>query len=387
MRIKKIFGIEKNVFMLGLVSFFNDFSSEMILSIFPAFFESVLKSGAASLGVIEGVADGFSNFIKIYSGRLSDKIQKRKILAVVGYGISVATRPFYLLVTAPAHVLGIRITDRIGKGFREAPRDALISLSAPEDELGKSFGYHRAMDTLGAIAGPLTAFVILREFPGHWNTLFITAFIVGLCAIGSFVFVHEVTGIVKKTRLNLAWKGYPRHFVLFLVSISILSIGNIPMAVLLLRTQDLGLDVSYIPLFYLFYNVSFAIFAFSAGKVADAVGDRKVIFIGYLLLSMSYAFIIYDDSLSALAIGFVVLGLFSALTDGIQRSYIARIVPEEHRGSAFGYLNAAIGFGSIIAGVMGGLLWQNYGPIFALSTASVIIVAGLLVLIAARDNV
>src|SRR3989344_3059120 len=175
---KRLLGIEKNVFFMGLVSFFNDFSNEMIVSVFPAFFQSVLKSGAASLGFIEGVADAFANLTKIYSGNLSDRIQKRKVLAIIGYIISVATRPFYLAVSIPAQVLGIRVVDRIGKGFREAPRDALLSLSSPQNELGRSFGFHRAMDSLGAIAGPLVAFFILRAFPDGFNTIFVTAFVI-----------------------------------------------------------------------------------------------------------------------------------------------------------------------------------------------------------------
>src|SRR3989338_7280143 len=142
---KRIFGIEKNVFFMGLVSFFNDFSNEMIVSVFPAFFSSVLKSGAASLGFIEGVADGISNLTKVFSGRLSDKTQKRKMLALSGYILSVATRPFYLISSVASHILGIRVIDRIGKGIREAPRDALLSLSANPEHIGRSFGFHRAM--------------------------------------------------------------------------------------------------------------------------------------------------------------------------------------------------------------------------------------------------
>ena len=154
---KRIAGLPKNVFLLGVVSFFNDFSSEMVLSVFPAFFVSVLKSGAASLGLVEGLADGASNIIKIYSGRLSDTIQKRKIFIFIGYSLSVLTRPFYIFTGSVGAVLGLRFIDRIGKGVREAPRDTIISFSALEGELGRSFGYHRAMDTMGGILGPLVA--------------------------------------------------------------------------------------------------------------------------------------------------------------------------------------------------------------------------------------
>src|SRR5665213_759102 len=155
----RIFGLQRNVFFLGLTSFFNDFSSEMILSILPAFFISVLKSGAASLGVVEGVAEAAANVIKIYAGKWSDRIQRRKVFAIAGYSVSVISRPFYLLASSVLGVIGIRIVDRIGKGLRDSPRDALISLSAPKDEVGRSFGYHRAMDTVGAVVGPLVAYL------------------------------------------------------------------------------------------------------------------------------------------------------------------------------------------------------------------------------------
>src|ERR1044072_6282166 len=156
---RKILGLDRNIFMLGLTSFFNDFSNEMILSAFPAFFSSVLKTGAASLGLVEGIADGASNLLKIYSGGLSDRIQKRRIFMFLGYGLSVLIRPFYMIAGTVAPVLGLRVLDRVGKGVREAPRDVIISASAAEGEIGRSFGYHRAMDTAGAILGTFGAFV------------------------------------------------------------------------------------------------------------------------------------------------------------------------------------------------------------------------------------
>ena len=161
----RILGLPRNVFFLGLTSFFNDFSSEMVASVFPAFFISVLKAGAESLGLVEGVAEAASNLIKVYSGRWSDRIEKRKVFAIVGYTLSVFTRPFYVFAGSVGAVIGLRLTDRIGKGLRDPPRDALISLSTSKEEIGRSFGYHRAMDTLGAIVGPLVAYIVLSYNP------------------------------------------------------------------------------------------------------------------------------------------------------------------------------------------------------------------------------
>ena len=377
---KRLFGVEKNVFFMGLVSFFNDFSNEMILSVFPAFFSSVLKSGAASLGFIEGVADGFANLTKIFSGRLSDKIQRRKALALFGYALSVATRPLYLVSTTAAHILGIRIVDRLGKGVREAPRDALLSLSASTAAMGRSFGFHRAMDSAGAILGPLVAFLILSRAPEAFNTVFIAAFAVGVLALFSFAFIREMHAGVARggaARLRLQLQAHTREFRRFLVIIFILSLANLPIALLLLRTQDLGLPIHFIPLFYLFFNIANTLFSYTAGRLADTVGDKPVILGGDLLIALAYLLIIYDHTLSALAFGFVLLGIGYAFTDGVQRSFAARLTLAGERGNAYGFLHAAIGFGVLIAGIVGGVLWQNFGASAALSLALAFILVGL----------
>lgn len=377
---KKVLGVEKNVFFMGLVSFFNDFSNEMILSVFPAFFSSVLKSGAASLGLIEGVADGISNLTKIFSGRLSDKIQRRKALALFGYALSVATRPFYLVSTAAAHILGIRIADRIGKGIREAPRDVLLSLSASSSRLGRSFGFHRAMDSAGAILGPLAAFFILSKTPEAFHTVFITAFIVGVLALFSFFFIQEINvgaGCAVK-HLHLRLKAQTKEFRRFLFIIFLFSLANLPIALLLLRTQDLGLELSFIPLFYLFFNTSSTFFSHRAGRLADRVGDKPVILGGYLLIALAYLFMIYDQTLTALAFGFVLLGIGYAFTDGVQRSFAARLTLAGERGGAFGLLHAVIGCGVLISGIVGGFLWQNFGAVSALSLSLGLILVGLI---------
>ncbi|MDO8594284.1 MAG: MFS transporter [bacterium] len=375
---KKFFGVPKNVFFMGLVSFFNDFSNEMIVSVFPAFFSSVLKSGAASLGFIEGVADGLSNLTKIFSGRLSDQTQKRKRLALWGYILSVATRPFYLISTTAVHVLGIRVTDRIGKGIREAPRDALLSLSADPEHIGRSFGFHRAMDSAGAVLGPLAAFLILWIFPGAFNTVFITAFFVGILALFSFVFIHEVHAVHSRgEKIRLELKAHTKEFKQFLIIIFILSLANVPIALLLLRTQDLQLNPSFIPLFYLFYSVSYTLFSVTAGRMADKVGDKPVILGGYLLTGIGYLFMIYDHTLTALAVGFIIVGIGSSFTDGVQRSFAARLTVAEERGSAYGLLNAAIGFGLLFAGIIGGFIWQEFGAETALTGALALTLAAL----------
>src|ERR1035437_9364131 len=200
---ERILGLPKNIFFLGLTSFFNDFSSEMVFSVFPAFFTSVLKAGAGSLGLVDGIAEAASNLFKVYSGSLSDRFQKRKPLVVAGYALSVVTRPFYIFVSTVGGALGLRFVDRVGKGFRDSPRDAIISLSTPNEELGRSFGYHRAMDTIGAVLGPLAAYLLLSRFPMRFDVVFGTAFVVGLLALMTLVFIKDVVAARAAERVGV----------------------------------------------------------------------------------------------------------------------------------------------------------------------------------------
>jgi MFS family permease len=378
----RILGYPKNVFTLGLTSLFNDFSSEMIHSILPAFFVSVLGVGAGALGVVEGVADAAANVMKIYSGQASDRTRKHKVFAVAGYSLSVLTRPFYVLAVSIGSVAGLRFIDRLGKGLRETPRDVLISLSTSPQEAGRSFGFHKAMDTTGAVIGPLVAFWILAVFPGSFSTVFAVSFIVGIVAVGTLFFVREIKRADPPTvpvGVRIPTKPLSKHYKLFLVSIFLLSMGSLPVAVLLLKTTDSGLALALIPLFYVTYNISYVGFSIGAGKVADRIGAEKVIVAGYLILVVAYLLFGIASSTIVLVISFLVLGLFSALTVGVERAYAARHTDESHRGAAFGYFYVAVGLGALCAGTGGGYIWQVYGPLYALFAGALVVLSGLVV--------
>lgn len=376
---QKVLGLQKNVFLLGLTSLFNDFSSEMILSVLPAFFISVLRSGAEALGITEGIAGAAANVIKIYSGRWSDNIERRKMFAVAGYSISVASRPLYLLANTVSAVVALRLADRVGKGLREAPRDALISLSASKKETGRSFGYHRAMDTLGAIAGPLLAFLILRSHPKAFSGIFVLASVIGVGAVACVFLARDVHGTIDRRRGTHDDGGFSLQFKLYIGSIFILASGTLPTAVLLFKTQDLAIAIASIPLFYMIYSVAYALCSWPAGRVADAIGSRAVIIVGYFSLIVGYAIVDVSPSQVVLAIGFFVIGIFSALTDGVQRSYLSSLVGDRNKGAAYGYFHAASGFGTLIAGVAGGFLWQHSGDRVAIGAATALVLTGLLV--------
>jgi MFS family permease len=379
---RKIFGFPTNIFFLGVTSLFNDLSSEMILAVFPAFLTTVLKAGAASLGLVDGIAEAASNIFKVYSGRLSDRFQRRKPFVVVGYTISVLTRPFFVLVSSVGGALGLRVIDRVGKGFRDSPRDAIISLSTTTEELGVSFGFHRAMDTTGAILGPVVAYFILRSYPGRFNAVFVTSFIVGILALCSLYFIKDTVAALRENNgvVRRSFAEFPASFRLYLVSILLLSIGTVPVAVLLLKVESVGLIITDIPLFYAVYNVSYAAFSISAGKVSDRVGPRGVIAAGYGALLAGYLVLNLASSTPSLVAGFFVLGLFPALTDGVQRSMASQLTGAAVRGSALGFLNAATGIGALVAGVVGGYLWEAFGPATACATGATAVVVGLAVL-------
>lgn len=382
----KIFGLNKNIFTLGLTSFFNDFSNQMILSAFPAFFTSVLKAGAASLGIVEGLADGISNMLKIYSGNLSDRINRRLVFIFTGYSMSVFIRPLYMVLAVFSGIWGVlalRIIDRMGKGIREAPRDVIISISATNGDTGRSFGYHKAMDTAGGILGPIAAFFLLQYWPENWNMFFIVTFIVGLLAIVTIFFVKDVvtarsengSRLFSLRSLNLL----PESFKYYLLAVFILSVGSLPVAVLLLKTTSIGLLIASIPLFYMVYNISSTAFSFHAGKLSDVIGTGRVIILGYLILIISYLGMMWAYSPVTLGLFFALMGIFSACTDATQRAHVAKNIPEHERGTAYGLLNGVVGFGAMVAGVMGGILWQYYGESYALVFASVAVVIGLMI--------
>lgn len=379
----KILGLQKNIFFLGLVSLFNDFSSEMVFSILPAFFVSVLGAGARSLGIVDGAAEAASNIFKIYSGVLSDKFQSRKPLVIMGYILSVATRPFYMAISSTFGVFGLRMMDRVGKGLRDSPRDAIISLSTKKEELGKSFGYHRTMDTIGAILGPLVAYFILRAFPQKFNYVFLVAFFVGILSILSLIFISDVAAAAmsaeKRANFLSSWKGMTKDFKIFILAIFVLSVGSLPVAVILLKTSSLGLAIANVPLFYMVYNLSYAAFSLPAGKISDRVGPKKIIFLGYIFLIITYVILNFSSNFFSLFVGFFLLGLFPAFTDGVQRSMASILSGAEKRGESLGWLNASYGMGALFAGSMGGFIWQAFGSGWAFVFSIVTVLAGLFI--------
>jgi len=381
----KIFGIKRNVFFLGLVSFFNDFSGEMVQSVMPVFITTVLGAPAFFVGLIEGTADALASVFRLISGWMSDKIGERKRPAVLGYSLSTLTRLFLVIVNNFWQVFALRVIDRIGKGFRDSPRDALIAESVTEDKLGISYGFHRAMDTLGATFGPLLGFLIIFWVKDGYKALFLIAFFLGLLAIGSFVFVKDVK--VEKLekqakRIKLDWNIFKSHkkFIFVVGSLFIFGLGTLPIALVLLKAKDAG-SIADVPLMYFIYSLTFVVVSIPLGKLADKIGERAVIAGGFLLAAISYIGLALTTHLLAITLFFITLGIYSAATDGMQRMLAAKSLHGELVATGQGFLNMAIGFSSLGAGIIGGLLWTTISDSAALFYAAALSLIGLILFI------
>ncbi|OGZ64248.1 MAG: hypothetical protein A3A98_02600 [Candidatus Staskawiczbacteria bacterium RIFCSPLOWO2_01_FULL_40_39] len=389
---EKILGIRKNVFFLGIVSFFNDFSSEMVQSVMPVFLTVNLGAPAFFVGFIEGIADALSSIFKLISGWISDKIGKRKKPAVLGYSVSVITRLFLVAVTNFWQVLILRIIDRVGKGIRNSPRDALIAESTPKEELGVSFNYHRMMDTLGATLGPLLAFALLFYIKDGYKILFFVAFLLGLFAIGSFVFVEEKKankGEYKKKAIKLDWNIFKEHkkFIFVVGSLFVLGLGALPLGLVLLKAKEIG-SIGNVPLMYFIYSLTFVIVAIPLGKLTDVIGEKPVIAGGFTLAALSYLGLAVTSHLGALIFFFMTLGIYSACTDGMQRVIAAKALSNDLAATGQGFLNMALGFSSLGAGIIGGLLWTLINSQAAFLYAAFASVIGLILFsIIAKVNI
>jgi MFS family permease len=375
---KRIAGVERNVFFLGLISLFNDFSAEMVQAVMPVFLTTVLGAPAFFVGLIEGVADTLSSVLKVISGWVSDKTKKRKLMAVSGYALSVGLRSFLAAVTTFPQVFALRIGDRLGKGLRDSPRDALIAESVDKSELGKSYGFHRAMDTLGATLGPLAAFILLPSL--GYSNLFIFAFFLGLFALASFVFVKDrEKHREEKPRPKLNWQLFKnnRRFAGIVAAIFVFGLGTLPIGLTLLKAKEVGPTITEVPLMYFIYGLAFVIFSIPLGRLADKIGTRFVIAMGFTLAALVYFAMANDTSVIGLAVLFVVLGIYSAATDGMERTLAAKLLPPEILATGQGFLNMAIGFSSLGAGIIGGLLWTTINSGAAFTYAGILSAAGL----------
>ncbi|MBF0506920.1 MAG: MFS transporter [Nitrospirae bacterium] len=362
---KKVFRFGKNVTVAGFVSFFMDISSEMIYPLVPLFLANVLGVNKAIIGLIEGVAESTASLLKVFSGWFSDKIGNRKWLMAAGYAISTLSRPFVAQASVWEHVMGSRFIDRFGKGVRTAPRDAIIAESTDKAFLGRAFGFHRAMDTMGAVAGPALAFFLLGLFSGNYRMVFWLSMIPGAVAVLLIVFfIREKKKVVashsEKSQLTL--KHFDWKFKFFVVIAGIFAIGNSSDVFLILRAQQTGIAPVMIPIVYLLFNLVYSLSSIPAGIAADRFGRKRVILSGFVLFAVLYYGFAVAKGTTAIWILFGLYGLFMGLTEGIQKAFLATIIPQDFKATAFGLYNTVVGLAMLPSSLIGGFLWDKVSP-------------------------
>jgi MFS family permease len=364
-------GLTRNVVILGCVSLLNDGASEMIYPLLPTFLTAVLGAGPEAVGVVEGTAEATASLLKLYSGYLSDRVKKRKGWIVAGYSISNVIRPLIAFSTSWLHVLTLRFFDRVGKGLRTSPRDAIIADSTPVEYRGKAYGFHRAMDHSGAIVGPLAATALLLVFHDNIKTIFLLSFIPGLLAVLMLFFglkeKQPESPRIASTTFNYrgAWAQMPSGFRKYLGIIFLFALGNSTDAFLLLRAQQLGVTVTLLPTIWVVLHIVKMGFSVPGGILSDRIGRKKVIVTGWIVYALVYAgFGAATHYWHAWAL-FAVYGIYFGLTEGVEKALVADFAPAHLRGSSFGLYNLAVGIGAFPASLLFGVVWQKLGATFA----------------------
>ncbi len=371
----------RNVTILGLVSLFTDFSTEMISGMLPLFIITELGASRAILGAIEGSAELVGYGFRLVSGSLSDKVRRRKIFILVGYGLSTISKPFFSISFNWLDVLIVRISDRIGKGIRTAPRDALISDSVVETRSGKAFGIHRTLDQTGAITGPIAAYFLLQIF--EIRDIFILSLIPGAIAIIILVFfVKEVitkvvSNEIRKNFLHLLKENAP--FTTLLLITGIFGIGAYNFSFVLLKSSDLGVIETSIPLVYATINIAHTAVGVPSGVIADRIGKEKMLILGYgILLVSSFLMILFSSNFIYAFVLASVYGIYVGITETMQRAIIPKYVASNLRGTAYGLYSLIIGSTFFIGNVVFGHLWDIYGLNVAISFSSIFVISALL---------
>lgn len=358
--------LSPTVVKLGLVSFFADVSSEMLYPITPIFLTLVLGASVANVGIIEGVAEGIASLLKTYSGRWSDRIQKRKTFVWVGYLFAAIAKPITGGATSWFYVLFARGFDRLGKGIRSAPRDALLAESVKPQYLGAAFGWHRMMDTLGAAIGPLIAILFLQVYsePQHLRWIYYLAVVPGLISVLVVFTVKESThekSRAKDSALKLQLSSLPKSFKTYLTAWGIFSLTNSSDVFLLLKAQKSGLSLTMTILLYAFYNLLYAISSPYLGHLSDRFGRKWVLISGLFVFALVYAAFGFAIEPWQFWCLFGIYGFYMAATEGVGKALAVDLVPKEFKATGLGLLGTVSGFATIVASSAAGLLWDHLG--------------------------
>ena len=357
--------LNPTVLRLGLVSFLQDLSSEMLVPIAPIFLTTVLGANLTSVGFIEGLAEALSSILKIFGGIWSDHLQKRKIFIFFGYLLATIAKPLTGLSTSWIHVLAARSLDRIGKGIRTAPRDAMLADAVPKEKMGEAFGWHRAMDTMGAALGPLLTILFLHFYSQELRPLYFFAFFPGVLAVllvltlKEKVKVNSSGQVTGPPRVRVPLSGEMKSFICVW---GIFSIANSADAFLIMKMQVTGFSLTKIILIYCFFNLVYAITSPSLGKISDAWGKEKVIQVGLLLFALIYFGFSHAQSTLEFIVLFGLYGIYMATTEGVSKAFVVDLGGASSKATSLGFFAGVTGIATIIASTIGGFLWDSRGP-------------------------
>ena len=372
--------IPAGVWALGFVSLFMDISSEMIHALLPVFLVS-LGASVAAVGLLEGTAEAIAQVTKVFSGTLSDRLGKRKLLTVVGYGLAALTKPLFALAPSPGWVFAARGLDRVGKGLRGAPRDALIADLTPEATRGAAFGLRQALDTVGAFAGPLLAIALMAATADSYRTVFWIAVIpAAISVVVLMLSVREPpreaahAGVGRPRLAALVGSLAPRFWWLVIVA-TLFTLARFSEAFLILKAADVGLGVAYVPAVLVVMNIAYALSAYPAGWLSDRVNRWGVFAVGAALLVAADLVLAFGASVAGVGLGVALWGLHMGFTQGLLAALVADTARVEQRGTAFGVFNLATGLALLVASVLAGLVWDRGGPALTFLTGAALTAA------------
>ena len=374
--------LPRNVRLLGWASLLNDVASEAVFPLLPQFLSSMSPGGKLALGLIEGYADSAASLLKLWAGAWSDRSGRRRAFVIGGYGIAGLVRPLIGLAVAPWHVFVARTVDRIGKGIRTAPRDALLADAASPETRGRVFAFHRSMDHLGAAVGPVLATIFLLAWPGRLRELFLWTLVPGLAVVMLLVVGLRESSAPRasETPLRLTLRPFDRNFRLYLASLVLFTLGNSSDAFLLVRAGELGVPTPYLPLLWFAFHVVKSVGTYLSGPAIDRLGPRPLILGGWAMYAALYAIFAVITTAAQMWGAFLAYGVFYALAEPAEKTLVAQLVERRHRGLAYGWFNSAIGITALPASVIFGWLYQSFGATTAFGCGAALAVAAAAVL-------
>jgi MFS family permease len=355
----------RNIFFIGLISFFTDISTEMVYPLIPLYLVSIGGTHAL-VGIVEGIAESLASLLKVYSGYLTDRFQKKKTIAFLGYSTGIFYKLALIFASSWLGILGARVLDRVGKGIRTAPRDVLVSESVDKENMGKAFGLHKSLDMLGSAIGILITYFIIRSFAGDYDykKLFALSMIPAALGLCMFFFVKQKSVPQPAKKREPFWKNVSKvdnQLKLYLLVVFIFTLGNSSNAFLILKAKSAGFSDIDVILLYFIYNIVASILSMPFGKLSDKIGRKNLLVPGYIAFALCYLGFAFASSSVSMTAVFVLYGIYTAMITGVERAFVAEVSPQELKGTMLGLHSTVAGIALLPASVIAGLLWNSFG--------------------------